>query len=133
MTTLLFAYGTLIPRDDERLASEGWVADAVRGRLYDLGAHPGLVDLDDPSAGWVEGYVRPVTLEELEGPLDRYEDVDSGLFRRVRTTTRLSRDVWLYLYSRPLPPESRGPLDRWTAPEGMAVTPSVLHGPGGHE
>ena len=40
MTSLLFAYGTLIPRDEEGLAALGWVGDAVRGRLYDLGAHP---------------------------------------------------------------------------------------------
>ena len=86
MTNFLFAYGTLIPREEARLASEGWVQDAVRGRLYDLGAYPGLVDLDDPCAGWVEGYVRPVTIEELEGPLDRYEDVSRGLFRRVQAT-----------------------------------------------
>jgi gamma-glutamylcyclotransferase (GGCT)/AIG2-like uncharacterized protein YtfP len=133
MTTLLFAYGTLIPRDDERLASEGWVPDAVRGRLYDLGAYPALVDLDDPTAGWVEGYVRPVTMEELEGPLDRWEEVDRGLYRRVRTTTRLDRDVWLYLYSRPLPPGSRGPFERWAAPLAIAVTSSVELGLGGHE
>ena len=82
----------------------------MRGRLYDLGAYPGLVDLDDPCAGWVEGYVRPVTIEELEGPLDRYEDVSRGLFRRVRATTRDNRGVWLYLYARPVPLDVRGPL-----------------------
>ena len=119
MTSLLFAYGTLVPRDQERLSSEGWQPDAVRGRLYDLGAHPALVDLDDPSAGWVEGYVRPVAMEELEGPLDRYEDVGRGPFRRVFTTTRGNRNVWLYFYSRPLPSERRGPIDRWTAPEAV--------------
>jgi hypothetical protein len=39
MRNLLFAYGTLIPQDDERRASEGWVPDSVRGRLYDLDPH----------------------------------------------------------------------------------------------
>jgi gamma-glutamylcyclotransferase (GGCT)/AIG2-like uncharacterized protein YtfP len=121
ITDLLFAYGTLIPREALRLQSEGWVADAVRGRLYDLGAYPGLVDIDDPTAGWVRGYVRPVTIEELEGPLDRYEEVGLGLFRRVRTTTREDRNVWIYIYSRPLPPEKRGPLDRWPTTEGVTV------------
>ena len=60
-------------REEERLKLEGWVPDAVRGRLYDLGPYPGLFDLDDPSAGWALGYVRPVTRDELEGPLDEYE------------------------------------------------------------
>jgi gamma-glutamylcyclotransferase (GGCT)/AIG2-like uncharacterized protein YtfP len=113
MTTILFAYGTLVPRETERLAREGWLPDAVRGRLYDLGSYPGLVDLDDPVAGWVEGYVRPIELEELEGPLDRFEEVDQGLYRRVRTTTRDERRVWVYVYARPLPPNARGPLRRW--------------------
>ena len=122
MTGLLFAYGTLIPAGTVLLESEGWVADAVRGRLYDLGAYPALVDLDDPAAGWVQGYVRPVTMEELEGPLDRYEEVGRGLYRRVRATTREDRNVWVYVYSRPLPPEKRGPLDRWPAPEGVKVS-----------
>jgi gamma-glutamylcyclotransferase (GGCT)/AIG2-like uncharacterized protein YtfP len=133
MTNLLFAYGTLVPRQGTRLVREGWVADAVRGRLYDLGAYPGLVDVDDPSAGWVLGYVRPVTPDELEGPLDRYEEVGRGLFRRIRTTTRDNRSVWIYLYSRPVPPEARGPLDRWRAPAGGAVSPSVEIGLGDHD
>jgi gamma-glutamylcyclotransferase (GGCT)/AIG2-like uncharacterized protein YtfP len=133
MTTLLFAYGTLIPRDGQRLSSEGWVADAVRGRLYDLGAYPALVDQDDRSAGWVQGYVRTVTIEELEGPLDRYEEVENGIYRRVRTTTRLDRSVWVYVYSRPLPPSSRGPFDRWPALAGIAATSFALPGAGGHE
>ncbi len=119
---LLFAYGTLIPQDRVLLASEGWVADAVRGRLYDLGAYPALVDLDDPTAGWVQGYVRPVAMEELEGPLDRYEEVGRELYRRVRATTRDDRNVWVYVYSRPLPLEKRGPLDCWPAPEGIKVS-----------
>ena len=85
---LLFAYGTLGPADPEAAARGGWVADAVRGRLFDLGPYPALVDADDPAAGWVEGHVRPVDRRELEGRLDRYEGVDEGLYRRVLVTTR---------------------------------------------
>ena len=95
--------------------------DAVRGRIYDFGVHPALVDLDDPNAGWALGYVRPATIEELEGPLDRYEEVERGLFRRVQTTTRMNRNVWIYLYCRPLPPGIRGPLERWSASEDIAI------------
>ena len=77
-------------------------------------AHPALVDLDASDAGWVVGYVRPVEMEELEGPLDIYEEVSgAGLFRRVQTTTRAHRVVWLYIFSRPLPLYAWGPIERW--------------------
>src|SRR4051812_6485646 len=38
--TLLFAYGTLAPGGPEEAALDGWTADAVRGRLFDLGPYP---------------------------------------------------------------------------------------------
>ncbi len=66
-----------------------------------------------PEAGWVEGFVRPVDLEELETRLDPWEEVDQGLYRRAETMTRASCRVWVYVYNRPLPPRGRGPLDRW--------------------
>src|ERR1700677_3715399 len=78
MTSLLFAYGTLMPADSAAAERDGWRPDAVRGRLFDLGPYPALVDLDDPGAGWVEGFVRPVDLEELETRLDPWEEVDKG-------------------------------------------------------
>jgi gamma-glutamylcyclotransferase (GGCT)/AIG2-like uncharacterized protein YtfP len=116
MRPLLFAYGTLMPADPEIARRDGWSPDAVRGRAYDLGPYPALVDLDDPTAGWVEGFVRPVEEAELTGVLDRCEGVDVGLYRRVETTTRNNQCVWVYVYARPLPPSARGPIDRW-APE----------------
>jgi gamma-glutamylcyclotransferase (GGCT)/AIG2-like uncharacterized protein YtfP len=114
---LLFAYGTLVPLDQSRRDAEGWIADAVRGRLYDLGPYPGLVDLDDPAASWVEGFVRPVDVLQLQERLDPYEGVDDGLYRRERALTRSGRLVWVYIYARPLPEGVRGPFDRW---EGLA-------------
>jgi gamma-glutamylcyclotransferase (GGCT)/AIG2-like uncharacterized protein YtfP len=116
MPTLLFAYGTLAPDGPEAAAREGWVADGVRGRLFDLGPYPALVDCDDPAAGWVEGYVRPVDPNELTGRLDPYEGVDEGLYRRVAATTRAGRRAWIYAYARPLPASARGPLTRWRGP-----------------
>lgn len=110
---LLFAYGTLVPVEPSYREAEGWEPDAVRGRLYDLGPYPGLVDLDDPAAPWIEGFVRPVDDAELIGRLDPYEGVDEGLYRREATTTRAGRHVWIYVYSRPLPTAATGPLDRW--------------------
>jgi gamma-glutamylcyclotransferase (GGCT)/AIG2-like uncharacterized protein YtfP len=132
MTALLFAYGTLIPRDVARFRREGWVPDAVRGRLYDLGPHPALIDLDDPAAGWVHGFVRPVEMAELEGQHDAYEEVEKGLFRRAQTTTRAGRIAWIYVFSGPLPPNGRGPIDRWTPPEA-GVAPPGASGVGDHD
>jgi gamma-glutamylcyclotransferase (GGCT)/AIG2-like uncharacterized protein YtfP len=110
---LLFAYGTLVPRESGRRIAEGWRPDAVRGRLFDLGPYPGLVDLDDPASAWVEGFVRRVEEAELTGRLDPYEGVDEGLYRREATVTRDGRAAWVYVYSRPLPHGARGPIDRW--------------------
>ncbi len=111
---LLQHYGTLVPLDEAQLRGEGWVPDAVRGRLYDFGPHPALVALDDPDAGWVLGCVRPVEMDELEGPLDTYEEVGNGLFCRAQTTTRAHRLVWLYVFLAPLPPYARGTMiERW--------------------
>jgi gamma-glutamylcyclotransferase (GGCT)/AIG2-like uncharacterized protein YtfP len=124
---MLFAYGTLVPRDEGRFKREGWVADAVRGRLYDLGEYPGLVDLEDASADWVLGYVRSVDMDELAGPLDRYEGVSAGLYRRVKTTTRDKRRVWVYVYARALPESARGPLCHWRPPYGTFLSSTAAH------
>jgi gamma-glutamylcyclotransferase (GGCT)/AIG2-like uncharacterized protein YtfP len=122
VSTLLFAYGTLMPRDRDSAKRDGWRPDAVRGRLYDLGPYPVLIDLDDPAAGWLDGFVRPVDLEELVTRLDPWEDVEQGLYRRTQTMTRASCCVWVYVYNRPLPPHARGPLDRWDGPRRAPVS-----------
>jgi gamma-glutamylcyclotransferase (GGCT)/AIG2-like uncharacterized protein YtfP len=119
---LLFAYGTLAPDGPEAAERGGWVEDKVRGRLYDLGPYPALVDWDDPGAGWVEGHVRPLAPGELEGRLDPYEGVAEGLFRRVALKTLGGRDAWAYLYPHPLPRGARGPLARWDGTRGVDPT-----------
>ncbi|MFI5459967.1 MAG: gamma-glutamylcyclotransferase [Isosphaerales bacterium] len=111
----MFAYGTLMPRDQEAVLRQGWTPDAVRGRLYDLGPYPALIDLDDPTAGWVEGYVRSVEPAELERH-DVWEDVAAGVYRRALTTTRNENHAWIYVYARPLPGHARGPFPLWSAP-----------------
>ena len=65
-----------------------------------------LIDLDDPAAGWVEGFVRPVEMQELINRFDPWEEVDAGLYCREQTTTRAGGRVWVYVYNRPLPPSS---------------------------
>jgi gamma-glutamylcyclotransferase (GGCT)/AIG2-like uncharacterized protein YtfP len=111
--TLLFAYGTLAPESLDNGVCQDWVADRVRGRLYDLGPYPALLDCGDAHASWVEGHVRSVNPGELSERLDPYEGVDEGLYRRVAATTEAGRLVWVYEYARPLPPTARGPLTRW--------------------
>lgn len=106
----LFAYGTLGPADEEAKVRDGWVADAVRGRLHDLGSYPILIDLDDPSAGWVEGHVRLVDSPERLSRLDAYEGED---FERRSTFSRSGRWVWVYNYTGPRPAQARGPIERW--------------------
>lgn len=120
----LFAYGTLGPRFEPR---DDWRADAVRGRLFDLGPYPVLVDWDDPEAPWVEGHVRPVTCEELEGRLDAYEGVAEGLFRREAATTRAGRVAWVYVFARDVPQYAKGPLPRWGGPAGSNRTAEEPH------
>ena len=110
---LLFAYGTLRPESPDALARGGWEPDAARGRLYDLGPYPGRVDLHAPDAGWVEGFVRVTSPEEVHDRLDPYEGTDVGLFRREATATRAGRVAWVYVYPRPLPPGAVGPIRRW--------------------
>jgi gamma-glutamylcyclotransferase (GGCT)/AIG2-like uncharacterized protein YtfP len=123
----LFAYGTLGPRASERLEEQGWVADRVRGHLYDLGPYPALVAAGDPAAGWVEGHVRQVSLRELREELDLYEGVDEGLYRRVVVESEAGRRVWVYVYARPLPKHARGPLVRWKGIEADPSAPSNAH------
>jgi len=120
---LLFVYGTLAPESPDVAGREGWAIDAVRGRLYDLGPYPALVDHEDIDAGWVEGYVRRVTWDQLTGSLDSYEGVSEGLYRRVSTRTREGRQVWMYVYDRLLPASALGPLDRWNSTKRVRLLP----------
>jgi gamma-glutamylcyclotransferase (GGCT)/AIG2-like uncharacterized protein YtfP len=129
---LFFAYGTLAPLDPQSAAAEGWEPDAVRGRLYDLGPYPALVDHEDEAAGWVEGYVRTIPWEQLTGSLDSYEGVDEGLYRRVSAMTRASREVWLYVYARALPPSAIGPIDRWNSTKRVRFFTNAESPQGGH-
>ena len=115
MESALFAYGTLMPCGPESAARQGWEPDAVRGRLFDLGPYPGLIDIGDPMAGWVEGFVRRGLSPELLRQLDAYE---GSLYQRVRTTTRRHCVVWVYVYNGPLPRDAGGPLTRWEGTVG---------------
>jgi gamma-glutamylcyclotransferase (GGCT)/AIG2-like uncharacterized protein YtfP len=118
MRERLFVYGTLRPGRAPRE-----IADAVdtlqrigegtiRGRLYDLGAYPGVI-LDD-AAPEVPGEVFVVTDQRILDRLDIYEgffprDPAASLFLRVNaevTFTGGEREFcWVYVYNRQLPPD----------------------------
>ncbi|WP_169979715.1 gamma-glutamylcyclotransferase family protein [Tautonia rosea] len=112
----LFAYGTLGPSDVREAVREGWQDDAVRGRLYDLGPYPALIDWEDSTAGWVEGHVRSVEPIELIEVFDPYEGVGDGQFRRVTLRTLRGREAWVYVFPHPVPAWALGPLTRWEGP-----------------
>ena len=117
MRERLFVYGTLRPgRAPREIADavntlERLGEGAIRGRLYDLGAYPGVI-LDD-AAGEVSGEVFAVTDERILARLDTYEgyfprDPAASLFLRVNaevTFTDGEREFcWVYVYNRELPP-----------------------------
>ncbi len=110
---LLFAYGTLGPVDHDAAVRDGWSRDAVRGRLFDLGPYPALVDLEQPGTGWIEGYTRTVSNDELIQKLDPYEGVGEGIYRRESARARSGRPVWVYVYARPIPARARECATRW--------------------
>ena len=110
---LLFAYGQLQPgRREPRSASRAW-PDRVHGELFDLGSHPAAVHIGQ-SPGWLRGFVLELDEAELFGDLDAYEEVDRGLYRRVRTKTEAGFDVWVYEFARPIPATAAGPMERWS-------------------
>ena len=82
----------------------------LRGRLYDLGPYPALVDADDPEAGWVAGHVRASTR-----PTSRGTSTITRAWPRAFTAgsgrrPEAGRVVWVY--STPAPPRPRPGADR---------------------
>lgn len=120
----LFVYGTL-RRSSRHLMARHLAQHArhlgpgrTRGRLYDLGAFPGLKDADGED-DWVRGEVY-----ELRDPartlphLDAYEgcgpnDRPPYLFERHRRPVQLNDGrfltAWVYLFNRPVSPDQHIP------------------------
>lgn len=101
--SLLFVYGTLRPFSDVAMAR--WLRRAARylgpattrGRLYDLGAYPGLRTVRG-RGDTVAGDVYRVANPRVFRVLDRYE----ARFVRERCIVRLARGArtraWIYRY-----------------------------------
>lgn len=109
---LLFAYGLLQPgHRPPKTLGRCW-PDEMRGLLYDLGRHPAAIEIG-LGERWFGGHVLEIDYSELASELDPFEEVEAGVYRRIRATTRGGRQVWVYEYARPLPQAARGPLQRW--------------------
>ena len=133
--TYLFVYGTL--RADVRHPLHQMIREHARdrgpavfqGRLYDLGAYPGVVDSDEP-AGRVHGEVYEIISDpdRVFARLDAYEECGPGFaqpteyLREMRTVSLVPPDLdrlnsaerqqasaarrevraWIYLYNHSL-------------------------------
>jgi gamma-glutamylcyclotransferase (GGCT)/AIG2-like uncharacterized protein YtfP len=111
MTTYLFVYGTLLRRSRHPmarlLAERARYAGAaqVRGRLYDLGRYPGMLE-PTTDADWVHGDLydlREATTTLAE--MDAYEQAESPLpayfERRLGEATHADGSrvpAWIYWY-----------------------------------
>jgi len=108
--SLLFVYGTLRPFVEIPMAR--WLRDraryvgpaSARGRLYDLGAYPGM-RAPRSRGEHVRGDVYRVTNPRVLRMLDRYEagpKRDNARFVRERCIVKLARGsckaAWLYRY-----------------------------------
>ena len=110
--SLLFVYGTLRPFTGIPMAR--WLARVAvrvgagrtRGRLYDLGAYPGLV-APRRQREWVSGELYRLRSHRILRVLDRYEAGASRTPRFVRVRRRVEVasgrivSCWLYLYQQP--------------------------------
>ena len=115
---LLFAYGQLQPQQrPPQTLVRAW-PDRVRGLLYDLGPYPAAVQIGAVDAHF-HGFVLEIATAELTGTLDPFEQLDKGIYRRIRTVTESGFGVWLYEYAMPLPKHALGPIDRWCAARGQ--------------
>jgi hypothetical protein len=91
----------------------------MRGLLYDLGSFPAAIGVGTGDR-WFAGYVLEIAESELVEPLDTYEEVAAGLYRRIQSVTEAGFEAWVYEYARPLPKTAVGPIDRWPANEPVA-------------
>lgn len=124
----LFVYGTLMSATRHpmaaRLARESRLVGpaVIRGRLYDLGSYPALVEAgaDD---GVVYGEVHALTNPADSLPwLDAYEGIEPGReceYERVERAVQLDEGhelaAWVYVYRAPLTGRPLIENGRWLA------------------
>jgi gamma-glutamylcyclotransferase (GGCT)/AIG2-like uncharacterized protein YtfP len=84
----------------------------MRGLLYDLGPYPAAVQIGCTDQ-WFQGYTLEIKMSELIAELDPFEQLDQGVYRRIRAVTEAGFEVWIYEYARPLGLGAIGPIHRW--------------------
>ena len=110
----LFVYGTLHPDSappeiaDVARTLELISPATVRGRLFDLGTHPGLVLDDSADAPLVQGNIFRVPDGHTLAAIDAYEGFrpaapTESLFDRTHATATLpdgsTQSCWVYIYN----------------------------------
>ncbi len=107
MSNCLFVYGTLLPHQPQwallrqYVTDEGWET-AVPGRLFDTGLgypvadfEPSQLSPEDHVIGYAFTLLHASAQSALTS-LDRYEEVDLGLYRRLLVTTTEGTSCWTY-------------------------------------
>jgi gamma-glutamylcyclotransferase (GGCT)/AIG2-like uncharacterized protein YtfP len=125
----VFVYGTL--RKGERMSLDREFAqtgvsfvgmDTINGRMYHLGAFPGIKDVpddyDDNNPNKIIGEVFRIRDASIIAVLDAYEgyledNPEHGLYDRKKTTTARCRPVWVYIYNHPVIPAQQIDSGDW--------------------
>jgi len=103
-TNLIFVYGTLMGNLDKHVPARFKDLGEYQGKLYDLGACPG-VHPSDNEKDIVKGEVFELdSSEHTLRILDYYEGVPSGLYRRELVRINLAQckmaiNCWIYLFN----------------------------------
>lgn len=101
---LLFVYGSLKPGyQPPRSISQSW-EDEIAGDMFDIGEFPAAVRIGQ-AANKISGYTIEIDRDELAA-LDEYEDVETGVYRRIMVETSKGHFAWVYEYLLPIPPGS---------------------------
>jgi len=145
----LFVYGTLrqgeradLSRSASKFSVEFLGKDAINGKLYHLGAYPGLKlisgldPLDfDTSKPLVVGEVFYVKDESVCSLLDAYEGYNSenpsqGLYNRAQVASRNGRILWAYTYNPRVTDDQLIETGDWHNPRivGSHKMPTIITG-----
>ena len=106
---IIFVYGTLRKGERADLAKQSGSFgvcflgnDTIGGKMYHLGAYPGVKDAADYDAGkpTVEGEVFLIVDASIIAVMDAYEGYPH-LYDRKQVLAKSARNVWVYVYNHP--------------------------------
>jgi gamma-glutamylcyclotransferase (GGCT)/AIG2-like uncharacterized protein YtfP len=126
----IFVYGTLrrgeradLQKQAHNFGVKFCGTDAINGKMYHLGAYPGVKVCGEPHI-WDE--LLPVVIGEvflIKNPsivalMDAYEgynadEPERGLYNRVQVETRGGDTVWVYTYNPPVTPDQQIESGDW--------------------